>query len=186
MFKDAADRLNEARDEKERLQKVVDDSEGVEKQLRELTARRDQREAALVDATERVTTLERLAAQAAALAVADGAGPTRARGGRAHPTDRRGCGRGRTERCRPGRRGEHAGEALQVAQGRLKDAEAAFEAARRRRERLARIRPAPIRSPAEPRAAKSRGGTGIEGCATADRRGDRRAETRGRCGDRRR
>ena len=57
VFKAAADRINDARDEKEQLQRLVDDSEGVEKQLRELTARRDQREAALIDATDRVKTL---------------------------------------------------------------------------------------------------------------------------------
>ena len=38
VFKEAADRLREVRDEKERLQKLVEDSESVEKQLRELTA----------------------------------------------------------------------------------------------------------------------------------------------------
>ena len=53
--------------EKERLQKLVDDSEGVEKQLRELTATRSQHEEAVASATERVKTLEQLAAQAAAL-----------------------------------------------------------------------------------------------------------------------
>ena len=37
VFKAAADRLNDARDEKEALQKLVEDSEGVEKQLRDLT-----------------------------------------------------------------------------------------------------------------------------------------------------
>src|SRR6185295_13988712 len=71
VFKAAADRINDARDEKEQLQRIVDDSEGVEKLLRELTARRDQREAALIDATDRVTTFELLSTQAAALAVAD-------------------------------------------------------------------------------------------------------------------
>ncbi len=40
VFKAAADRLNEARDEKERLQRIVADSEGAERQLRELTDRR--------------------------------------------------------------------------------------------------------------------------------------------------
>ena len=37
VFKAAADRLNETRDEKERLQRIVADSEGAERQLRELT-----------------------------------------------------------------------------------------------------------------------------------------------------
>ena len=57
VFKDAADRIKEARDEKERLQRLVEDSEGVEKQLRELTARRDQREARLSLRPERVEDL---------------------------------------------------------------------------------------------------------------------------------
>ncbi len=68
VFKAAADRLNEVRDEKEALQRLVDDSEGVEKQLRDLTATRGQREEAVAIATERVATLERLAALAADLA----------------------------------------------------------------------------------------------------------------------
>ena len=70
VFKAAADRVNEVRDEKEALQKLVDDSEGVENQLRDLTARRGQREEAVATATERVATLERLAAEAADLAEA--------------------------------------------------------------------------------------------------------------------
>ncbi len=70
VFKAAADRVNEVRDEKEALQKTVDDSEGVENQLRDLTARRGQREEAVATATERLTTLERLAAEAADLAEA--------------------------------------------------------------------------------------------------------------------
>src|SRR5437588_654926 len=37
VFKAAAERLNEARDEKERLQRIVADSEGAERQVRELT-----------------------------------------------------------------------------------------------------------------------------------------------------
>jgi hypothetical protein len=40
VFKTAADRLNQVRDEKERYQRAVDDSEAVEKLLRELTAKR--------------------------------------------------------------------------------------------------------------------------------------------------
>ena len=39
VFKDAADRVNETRNEKERLQKLVDDSESVEKELRKLMAK---------------------------------------------------------------------------------------------------------------------------------------------------
>src|SRR5262249_325268 len=37
-FRVAAERVNDARDEKERIQKVVEDSEGVEARLRDLTA----------------------------------------------------------------------------------------------------------------------------------------------------
>jgi hypothetical protein len=67
VFKEAADRLREIRDEKERLQSIVEDSEGVEKQLLELTDKRSHREEAVALATERVTVLERLAGEAAAL-----------------------------------------------------------------------------------------------------------------------
>jgi AAA domain-containing protein len=70
VFKAAADRLNELRDEKETLQKLVEDSEGVERQLRDLTAKRGQRAEAVATATERLTTLERLAARAADLSAA--------------------------------------------------------------------------------------------------------------------
>jgi hypothetical protein len=70
VFKEAADRVREVRDEKERLQKLVEDSEGVEQQLRALTARRGQREEAVASAMERVKTLEQLAAEAAVLSAA--------------------------------------------------------------------------------------------------------------------
>jgi len=70
VFKEAADRLRDIRDEKERLQKVVEDSEGVEKQLLELTGTRSRREEAVALATERVKVLERLAGEAAALLAA--------------------------------------------------------------------------------------------------------------------
>ncbi len=70
VFKEAADRLREVRDEKERLQKIVEDSEGVEKQLLELTGKRSQREEAVAVATERVKVLERLAGEAAAVLAA--------------------------------------------------------------------------------------------------------------------
>ena len=88
VFKAAADRLNKVRDEKEKLQSVVDDSEGVERQLRDLTSKRGQREEAVAFAMERLATLERLAAQAADLRAAAGAGRARARRGAAHPNDR--------------------------------------------------------------------------------------------------
>jgi hypothetical protein len=70
VFKEAADRVREVRDEKERLQKLVEDSEGVEQQLRELTGKRGQREEAVASATERVKTLDQLAAEAAVLSAA--------------------------------------------------------------------------------------------------------------------
>jgi hypothetical protein len=70
VFKAAADRLNQMRGERERFQKAVDDSEGVEKQLRDLTAKRGQREEAVAATTGRLATLERLAAQAADLGAA--------------------------------------------------------------------------------------------------------------------
>jgi hypothetical protein len=70
VFKEAADRLREVRDEKERLQKIVEDSEGVEKLLLELVVKRSQREEAMSVAVQRVTVLERLAAEAAARLVA--------------------------------------------------------------------------------------------------------------------
>src|ERR1700681_1659131 len=48
VFKAAAERVRETRDEKERLQKVVTDSEGAEKLLRDLMEKRDQRREALI------------------------------------------------------------------------------------------------------------------------------------------
>jgi energy-coupling factor transporter ATP-binding protein EcfA2 len=71
VFKAAADRVNEVRDEKEKLQKLVEDSDGVERLLRELIARRGQREEAVATATERLAALERLAAEAVDLAGAE-------------------------------------------------------------------------------------------------------------------
>src|SRR5271156_3119378 len=70
VFKAAAERLNEARDEKERLQRIVADSEGAERQVRELSDRRVQRQEALAVATELVAKLERLASQATCRSVA--------------------------------------------------------------------------------------------------------------------
>jgi hypothetical protein len=46
VFKAAAERLNETRDEMERLQRIVADSEGAEKLLRDLTDRRTQKQGA--------------------------------------------------------------------------------------------------------------------------------------------
>lgn len=70
VFKAAAGRLNEARDEKERLHRIVADSEGAERQVRELTDRRVQRQETLAVATELVANLERLASQATCRSVA--------------------------------------------------------------------------------------------------------------------
>jgi len=67
VFQVAAMRVNQARVEREEFQRLVDDSEGVEQQLRELTVRRSQREEAVAVATARLEMVERLAAQAAAL-----------------------------------------------------------------------------------------------------------------------
>jgi hypothetical protein len=64
VFKAAAERLNETRDEKEKLQRIVADSEGAERQLRELTDRRAVRQEALAAATHLVASLEGLASQA--------------------------------------------------------------------------------------------------------------------------
>ena len=58
------------RNEKERLQKLVDDSESVEKELRKLMATHIQREEALASAAEHVKIVEQLASQAAALSAA--------------------------------------------------------------------------------------------------------------------
>jgi hypothetical protein len=70
VFKAAADRLNEARDEKERLQRIVSDSEGAEKQLRELTERRLRMQESFSIATESVKNLEQLVSQADCRSVA--------------------------------------------------------------------------------------------------------------------
>src|SRR6266853_1822643 len=61
VFKVAAERLILARDEKERLEKVVADSEGAEKQLRDLIDRRGRQQESLAVAMDRAATLERLA-----------------------------------------------------------------------------------------------------------------------------
>ena len=70
VFKAAAERLNETRGEMERLQRIVADSEGAEKQLQDLSERRTRKQAALATASELAETLERLAAQAICRSVA--------------------------------------------------------------------------------------------------------------------
>lgn len=71
VFKEAADRVKEAREEKERLQKVVEDSEDVEKTLNELSAMRVRRETYAAVSAERVTTLQRVVDETRALAAAE-------------------------------------------------------------------------------------------------------------------
>jgi energy-coupling factor transporter ATP-binding protein EcfA2 len=70
VFKDAAERLNETRDEKDKLHKIVAESEGAERQLRELTERRTQKQETLAGAKALVENLERLASQATCRSVA--------------------------------------------------------------------------------------------------------------------
>jgi hypothetical protein len=64
VFKAAADRLVETREEKEKLQRIVAESEGAERQLRELADRRLLKQEALAVATNLVTNIEVLASQA--------------------------------------------------------------------------------------------------------------------------
>jgi DNA repair exonuclease SbcCD ATPase subunit len=66
VFKTAAERLKEAREEKERLQRLVDESEGVEHQLRDLVLLRAAREEAHLRAAGQLAEVEAIAAQAAA------------------------------------------------------------------------------------------------------------------------
>ena len=70
VFKAAAERLNETRDEKEKLQRVVAESEGAERQLRELADRRARKQETLAVSTDVVANLERLASQATCRSVA--------------------------------------------------------------------------------------------------------------------
>jgi len=65
VFKIAAERVKETREEKERLQKLVADSEGAEKLLQTLSEKRTQRQEALAAAAEHATKLERLSIQGA-------------------------------------------------------------------------------------------------------------------------
>lgn len=65
VFKVAADRVKETREEKDRLQKTVDDSEGAEAFLKELLYKRDQNRDALATASEQIADLEELATQVA-------------------------------------------------------------------------------------------------------------------------
>jgi chromosome segregation ATPase len=70
VFKEAAERVKYTREEKEKLERIVVDSEGVERQLRELTDRRVQKQEALAAANSFAANLEAFAAQAKCLSVA--------------------------------------------------------------------------------------------------------------------
>jgi chromosome segregation ATPase len=70
VFKVAAERLNETREEKERLERIVSDSEGAERQLRDLTQRRANKQEALAIAADLAAKLHGLAAQAACRSMA--------------------------------------------------------------------------------------------------------------------
>src|SRR5580693_307998 len=70
VFKAAAERLNETRDEKEKLQRIVAESEGAERQLRELADRRARKQETLAVSTDVVANLERLVSQATCRSVA--------------------------------------------------------------------------------------------------------------------
>ncbi|HEX4961482.1 MAG TPA: hypothetical protein VF173_11630 [Thermoanaerobaculia bacterium] len=72
VFTIARDRVKEAREEKERLEKVVEESEGVERELRELVGKRDRCQEDHSAAVERLAEVERLAQQAADRAAAEG------------------------------------------------------------------------------------------------------------------
>src|SRR5271170_6347791 len=58
VFKLAAERLKETRDEKEKLQRIIADSERAERQLGDLTDRRAHQQETLAIATDRVASLE--------------------------------------------------------------------------------------------------------------------------------
>jgi hypothetical protein len=70
IFKAAAERVNETREEMERLQRTVNDSEGAELRLRDLNGRRSEAQEAAALAAERVIALEQQARQAKDLATA--------------------------------------------------------------------------------------------------------------------
>lgn len=70
VFKTAADRVNDTRDQKEGLQKQVEESESVEVQLRQLVAQRARLDEEHGQATQQLGEIEALAEQAAAQAAA--------------------------------------------------------------------------------------------------------------------
>lgn len=63
VFKVAADRVKEAREEKERLEKIVEDSEGVERHLEDLYQERARCDEELASAEERLAAVQLLAQQ---------------------------------------------------------------------------------------------------------------------------
>jgi DNA repair exonuclease SbcCD ATPase subunit len=65
IFKAAAERVNEARNDRDRLERIVADSDGAESQLRQLSDRQSLKQDELARLTERVAQLEKTAAQAA-------------------------------------------------------------------------------------------------------------------------
>lgn len=65
VLKTAADRVREAREEKERLEKIVEESRGAERRHQELVDERNRREQEHAAAEEHLLTVERLARQAA-------------------------------------------------------------------------------------------------------------------------
>ena len=70
IFKVAAERVNETRNEMDRLERLVADSESAERQLRELSDRRSLKQDELARLTQRIAQVEKLAAQAADRAAA--------------------------------------------------------------------------------------------------------------------
>ena len=67
VFKEAAERVKETREEKEKLERIVADSENVERQLRELIDRRAQKQEALAAANSLLANLQMFALQAKSL-----------------------------------------------------------------------------------------------------------------------
>ena len=70
VFKVAADRVKERREEVERLEKIVEESEGVERHLQDLKSEQERCEEELVSAEERLNELQLLARQVVDLAQA--------------------------------------------------------------------------------------------------------------------
>jgi AAA domain len=65
VFKIAADRVRDTRDEKERLQRIVSESEGAERLLRELLEKRDEQRETVARVSESLAQLETMLAQSA-------------------------------------------------------------------------------------------------------------------------